>query len=426
MTTSTWGKISEEQLEITNKRAGKWIPSRALYRDCTRDAFRSVARATGNVNPLFQDEDYAAKTSWGGLVAHPMFWITFGRLEGFGAQMPGFPGVHGTYAAGTMEFYQPIRLGDRLAGKEAFWEQAIKPSGFAGKMLDQISRSICVDLDTGKVVVEGYNLLKRWERTAASERKEAGKGLYSDWKRWVFSDEELKQIWDDFDNEQRRGATARYWEDVQVGEELTPLVTMPYVGREIIAFYMGFGAPFIMSNSQIYRYFKRHPGLNVPDALTKTPDVPERTHYEADLAQATGAPDMFDVTFPRMCWMVTMLTNWAGDNAFLRELSCIARRFNAYGDVTWMTGQVVDKYRKGEENLVKVAVAWDNQRYRHSFGHAVISLPSRERGNIVLPVAPSDPEGMPYVPVPEEVKGLLNQKDPGMPSGSQFGPAKSA
>jgi hypothetical protein len=287
-------------------------------------------------------------------------------------------------------------------------------------MLDQIARSVLVDRVTGRMVAESYRLGKRWERAAASERKESGKGPYSDWKRWRFTEEELKILWDDFARIQIRGATPRHFEDVQVGEDLPSLVTMPYTGREIIAFYMGYGAPFIMSNAVLFEYLRKHPGLNVPDRETKTPDVPERTHYEAEFAKATGAPDIFDVTFPRMCWATTMVTNWMGDDAFLREISCSARKFNAYGDVTWINGRIAEKYQQGEENLVKVALVWDNQRYRHSWGHAIVSLPSREKGEIVLPPQPSDPEGQPYVPMPDDFRASLYSEDPGLPLGSRF------
>jgi acyl dehydratase len=416
----TWGKITDEEIEKVNRKAGQWSLQKPYWRDATRDAFRAVARATGNINPLFQDEEYAAKTRWGGLIAFPMIHSSYFRFEGFGLGAPGFAGVHGTYAGGTIRFYRPIRLGDQIDPKEAFWEQKLHPSQFAGRMLDQIARSVLVDRVTGRMVAESYRLGKRWERAAASERKESGKGPYSDWKRWRFTEEELKILWDDFARIQIRGATPRHFEDVQVGEDLPSLVTMPYTGREIIAFYMGYGAPFIMSNAVLFEYLRKHPGLNVPDRETKTPDVPERTHYEAEFAKATGAPDIFDVTFPRMCWATTMVTNWMGDDAFLREISCSARKFNAYGDVTWINGRIVEKYRREDENLVQIALVWDNQRYRHSWGHAIVSLPSREKGEIVLPPQPSDPEGQPYVPMPDDFRASLYSEDPGLPLGSRF------
>jgi hypothetical protein len=417
---STWGKITDEEIENTNKRVGVWRVQKPYWRDATRDAFRSVARAIGNTNPLYQDEEYAAKTRWGGLIAFPMIFPSYFRFEGFGPESPGFAGVHGTFAGGMFQFFRPIRLGDEIIPKQAFWQQELQPSKFAGRMLDQFARSILIDKRTGELVGDSYSLVKRWERSAASERKKSGEGEYSKWKRWVFTEEDLHTLWEDFSRIEIRGPASRFWEDVEVGENLPPLVTMPYTGREIVAFHMGYGAPFLLSNTILFNYLRKHPGLNVPDARTNTPDVPERTHYEAELAKATGAPDMYDVTLPRMCWATTMVTNWMGDDAFLRELSCSARKFNAYGDVTWINGCVVGKYRNEEENLVEIALVWDNQRWRHSWGHALVSLPSREHGSVVLPRLLPGPESQPYSPIPDEVRKALSRSDPGLPYGGRF------
>jgi acyl dehydratase len=415
----TWGKIAEEEIERINKRISVWLPMEALWRDATRDVFRAVARSQGNTNPLFQDEEAAARTRWGGVIAFPMIWSQYSRFgaAGFAASGPGFPGVHGTNAAVTVEFLRPIRLGDQLSCKEAVWEQAMHGSDFAGRMLDQISRGVLVDQKTGEVVVDYYNLVKRWERTAAKDRKDSGKGKYVDWKRWVFTDEDIQTLWDDMKKIAIRGATPRFFEDVEIGEMVPPYVTMPYTAREIICYYMANGAPFLMSNMVLFNYLQQHPGLNVPDAATKTPDVPERTHFEAEFAKSTGAPDMYDVTAPRMCWATSAVTNWSGDEAFLREISISARKFNAYGDVTWVTGKVVEKYRQADENLVRIALVWDNQHYRHSWGHALVSLPSREYGPVVLPPPYKDPEGRPHEPAPDNARRALYATEPDIPNG---------
>lgn len=418
----TWGKITEAEMERIGKRVGAWLEMKPVWRDATRDAFRIVARAVGNTNPLFQDEEAAARTRWGGMIGFPMMWSSYSRFGGggFASSGPGFPGVHGTNAAITVEFLRPVRLGDQLSCKEAYWEQTMHASDFAGRMLDQISRGVLVDQKTGEVVVDYYNLVKRWERTSAKERKDSGKGKYVDWKRWVFNDEDLKTLWDSMARISIRGTTPRFFEDVEIGEMLPPYVTMPYTGREIVSYYMGYGAPYIMSNMVLFNYLQDHPGLNVPDAATKTPDVPERTHFEAEFAKSTGAPDMYDVTAPRMGWATTMVTNWMGDDAFLREISISARKFNAYGDVTWVNGQVVEKYRKGEENLVRIALVWDNQHYRHSWGHALVSLPSREHGPVKLPSLYMDPEGRPYEAAPDNARRALYSTEPDLPNGCQF------
>ena len=55
---STWGKITDEEMERISKRFAQWRPDVPWWRDCTRDAFEHYALGIGNANPLFQDEEY--------------------------------------------------------------------------------------------------------------------------------------------------------------------------------------------------------------------------------------------------------------------------------------------------------------------------------------------------------------------------------
>lgn len=423
MTTSTWGKITDEEMARVAKRFGTWRRAEPYNRDCTYDNFEHYARGVGNVNPLFQDEEYAAKSRWGVMIAHPLYVHSLFRKAGVpGAGGGGFPGVHGTDASFLRIFYRPMKLGDRLAPKRAQWDHYLVPSRFAGRRLDTLRREAVVDQNTLTLVTEAWDMLVRWEREAARERRDTT-GPYVGWKRHVYTDEELQMLWEDFERTEIRGATPRHWEDVNVGDKVGPLVTMPYTAREIITYYMGAGAPMMMSNQVFYNYFKRHPGVNVPDPETHTPDVPERTHYDRDFGRYAGFPDMYDVIGPRCAYGVNMITNWMGDDAFLREISMQGRRPLAYGDVCWINGQVTEKYRQGSENLVKIVMAYDTQKWRVSFGHALVSLPSRERGPVVLSEAPPDPETQPYdreKPTPDYVKSILYQKEPDLPYAARF------
>jgi acyl dehydratase len=417
---STWGKITDEEMARIAQRFAQWRTNVPWWRECTRDAFEHYALGVGNANPLYQDPEYAAKSRWQGSVAHPLFLDSFMRRAGRGGG--GFPGVHATHASLFWEFFRPVRIGDRITQKSAMWEHYLMPSRFAGRMLDVVNRHVWVDETNGKLVANNWGLAKRWEREAARERRDTS-GPHAGWKRHVFTPEELQQLWEDYDKITIRGAEPRYWEDVQVGDKVDPYITMPYVGREIISYYMGTGAPFMMSNSIMYNYLKRHPGANVPDQDTQTPDVPERTHYDRDFARFAGFPDMYDVLQPRSGYGTTMITNWMGDDAFLRELSMLGRRPVAYGDVCWIHGQVTEKFQRGAENLVRVVMCYDTQKWRASWGHALVSLPSRERGPVVLPEAPPDPETEPYnreKPTPDYAKDILYQPEPDLPDGARI------
>jgi hypothetical protein len=63
-------------------------------------------------------------------------------------------------------------------------------------------------------------------------------------------------------------------------------------------------------------------------------------------------------------------------------------------------------------------MAYDTQKWRPSWGHALVSLPSSERGPVVLPEVPGDPELEAYDadhPTPEYAKEVLYQPEPDLP-----------
>jgi hypothetical protein len=56
------------------------------------------------------------------------------------------------------------------------------------------------------------------------------------------------------------------------------------------------------------------------------------------------------------------MTNWIGDDGFLRRLEVQVRRFNLLGDTTWLRGTVTDKF-EGAGHAGVVCDLWaENQR----------------------------------------------------------------
>jgi hypothetical protein len=84
-----------------------------------------------------------------------------------------------------------------------------------------------------------------------------------------------------------------------------------------------------------------------------------------------------------------------GDDAWLWQLECQHRRFNFIGDTSWLSGEVEDKRQvetaDGVRNEVHLTIRVTNQRgVVTSPGSAVVLLPSREHGDVVLPEPPAD------------------------------------
>jgi len=74
---------------------------------------QKFVQAVGDPNPLWQDEEYAGQSQYGGIIAPPNFIMTLGG-ERFGQLIaPMFPGglLHGST---ELECYQPVRPGDNI------------------------------------------------------------------------------------------------------------------------------------------------------------------------------------------------------------------------------------------------------------------------------------------------------------------------
>ena len=75
-----------------------------------------LAEAVGDPNSLWQDEDFAGKSRYGGIVAPPTFILTIGfeqmqQQRTVLALMPYEGGLHGST---ELECYQPVRPGDAI------------------------------------------------------------------------------------------------------------------------------------------------------------------------------------------------------------------------------------------------------------------------------------------------------------------------
>lgn len=93
------------------------------------------ARAIDDPNPLWQDEEYASKSQFGGIIAPPTFILTIGfeRIQQkLATLMPGAGRLHG----GTeVEYYQPVRPGDVITASGKIAQVQERESSKLGKIV---------------------------------------------------------------------------------------------------------------------------------------------------------------------------------------------------------------------------------------------------------------------------------------------------
>jgi hypothetical protein len=88
-------------------------------------------------------------------------------------------------------------------------------------------------------------------------------------------------------------------------------------------------------------------------------------------------PGGYDVGPQRISWLGQLMTNWMGDDGFLKKLNVSLRRPNIFGDVSWCRAQIVDKRIEDGAHLIDLEVFVVNQLGETTArGNAVVELPS--------------------------------------------------
>jgi len=172
-------------------------------------------------------------------------------------------------------------------------------------------------------------------------------------------------------------ADKRYWEDVKEGEALPTMAKGPMTVTGFIGYAQGWGGLYIRANKLAWKLIDAHPGVGIKNRFG-IPDVPERVHWEEDFALEVGAPGAYDYGPERCSWLTHHLTNWMGDDGFLRRAECKVRRHNPEGDLLFIKGRVARKFVENGRHLVEIAQEGRNQDDEQSVvGSGIVELPTR-------------------------------------------------
>jgi len=347
----TFGKITEEGLAKMRAKFG--VPYYMIRQNevASKDAIRQFCNGIGDDNPLFRNPEYATRTRWGHIIAPGLFLYAVACPQG----MEGLPGVHAFYCGCNWEWHRAIHVNDEVTCVDYPLDLIEKKGKMGGRQFLQVGRTVYYN-QRGDVVGTQKRETMRVERKAAKER-----GKYSQVTKYKYTAEELKKIDDMYENEEIRGAESRLWEDVKVGDA-------GWVGIG-----GGQGAHGIRR-----KYMKRHPKWGVKDAQTGTLEPMADVHYESDKSDAIGVPVAYDLGMQRFSWAGHLITNWMGDEGFLKKLNARCILFNVFGDTQFLYGTVSNKWQEGDEYLVEIDIKTVNQRGEETMpGKATVSLPSK-------------------------------------------------
>ncbi len=368
------GTISNEALGDWESRVGAKLRIGNLFNQTVSyEAIRNYVNGIGDSNPLYRDEEYARSTRYGSLIAPPNWlysvfptWV-----------LQGLPGVHAFHSGNDWKFYRPIYMNDKITPECYFTGFDVRPSKFAGKTGFEYQRADFYN-QRNELVASTDLWLIRAERKAARET-----GKYSTIQLpHPWTEEELNKVDKDTLAEEVRGSKVRYWEDVKEGEELQPVVKGVFGLMDMIAYTVGAAPVQIAAHGVQLRLYRKHPAWGFRDPSTYSWEPVYGVHFNKAAANAAGLPYPYDAGAQRQSWLINLLTNWIGDEGWLKRNYAEYRKFVYFSDVVWFRGKVIKKYVDEDgEHCVDIETSGINQRGENTIpGFATVVLPSREKG----------------------------------------------
>ena len=330
------------------------------------DSVRHFCYGIGDDNPLFCDPAYGAGTRWDASLAPGCFLYTIDSA----IVAPKLRGIQWMYGGTRWEWYRPIRHRDRFTTKVKLLDAVEKRGSKARAFIVQTGESLFTN-DRGELVACALG------STARTPRARAEGGLkYEPRGTHRYTVEELEEIGRAIHEEARQGSVPRSWLAVADGDVLPPILKGPLTVTDMLCWYSGAGHTY-KAHGRAERHRKRHPADAFVNPETGAQDSAARGHTEEKMAREVGMPGGYDVGPQRISWLGNLLTNWVGDDGFVRMLDVKLRRPNIFGDVSWCRGKVVGKRVEDGLHLVDLEVHVENQLSETTAtGTATVELPN--------------------------------------------------
>lgn len=378
----SWGEITDEGLAAAAELIGQPLRRSRMQwiETATRDAIRHFAWGIGDDNPLWVDREYAAASPAGGLVAPPCLLYALDST----IIAPKLPGVQWIYAGTDFTWFDHIRLDTTFAVEARLLDQEIKSGRRFARWVLQSGEVRYLD-QAGNLIATAIGRVARTPRG-----KPGGGGVGRDEPViHHYTPEELDSIERQVLSEPRQGAAPLYFEDIEIGAAIPPVIKGPLSTTDILAWYsasqgaLHYGG----AHGDVVRYRQRHADYHLNTA-TGAKDSAGRGHLESGTGADVGMGGTYDIGPQRIAWAQHMLCNWIGDHGFLHRLNVSVRRPNLVGDTIWWHGTVEAKREIGAVKLVDLKVKAINQKEEQSaFGTATVALPSHADGPVPLPLA---------------------------------------
>ena len=381
---------SDDLIPIDPSDVDRWIGvplgGGQLKEPVATNDIRRWAQGMQNPNPLYFDEEYAAASRFGKLVAPQSFAVCTSDSHGAGPAIQGtIPGTHMLFGGDEWWFDGPrIAPGDRITLERMLFDYKVTETKFAGPTMFSRGDTIYLKQD-GQLVCKQRSTSIRYLADEALRR-----GVFADAPEPQWTAEEIAAL-----EKQKR----EYYETflglehgkrmgVEVGQKLP---TRP-IGPHTIASFTCEWRAFLMS---VWGTFRDDGGASslyqagwLPEmsrdleAAKRDPTLadglyhgPSRGHVQAEYAQRIGMPRGYGYGASMGAWVLDYLTNWVGEHGSVLHSDMKYRSPALTGDVTYLNATVRDSIDGGRVAVVDVVMT--NQRGEGmASGTAELQLPA--------------------------------------------------
>ncbi len=327
----------------------------------TEEAMVTMARAADPWNLLWRKEDFARRSRWKEMVAHPLFLDRL-HSEGVGA-LPAAPECgyqHRVFIGEDWKYLHPVHRGDVF---QVFRRRPeivdVTPEG--GPRTFGLT-------ETNK------DYVNQDERVAAQVRVYVQRTFLTEipeprpMPEYAYTMEELRYLAAIIGEERVRGAAVRYWEDVDVGDRTLPTVLGPTSMVDNLTSYMVTPDLLMEVTPRDWLLMALDKGISeefIPDATTGLFHLrggPVGRHWSDHSAQAEGEPRAFLFAKLSRLLMCRCVTNWMGDDGWLASYRWRHLTRTPVGDALIARGQITGKRAQGDAHLVDLTLWIENLR----------------------------------------------------------------
>jgi acyl dehydratase len=411
-----WNEVEQEVGWIGEDPIPGKMTYPVVFRVATKDAISDWANGTQNHNPLYRDEKYAVQTRWGSIIASPFFQQNIAPQGtvcyrvippeiGIAKTMdPGAPQYDYTVMWTVFphwEFFKPIRPGDsfRVWCGPNIHEDKTNPNG-KGPRIFQLHDQVKYFNQKNELVTIRHKKIQFYIISKKEQKIELPL-IKPDpiLEKYKYTKEEIDYIDSVRDNEIMRGAKIRWWEDVKVGEDLQPVANGPStVWEQVMHLAYLIHLNSIRKPRSVWAEVREKSGYGTKatEGLQATipPHGPVRDpesgiwrnpieHHLVDMDRmGHGRVKEYATVVMNVWWCMLgrLLTNWIGDDGFIKKAAFDRLDNQIVGDAVIGMGKVIKKYvENDDEHVVDIACWLESLRgYIIYAGTATVSFFSRE------------------------------------------------